>query len=86
MDKVYVLFGETGEYSDRQEWVVRAYANEDAANAERDKLNALAVGGGSGSTYDDRQVVRMRLLPHDANASVEYTGTSYSVTEVPFIA
>lgn len=86
---VYVLFGVTGEYSDRSEWCVRAYEDKEVAEAESARLNAIATDifkshhkyGGAGRD----QAIAERLTPHDANAGMDYTGTHYSVEAVPLV-
>lgn len=82
--KVFVLFGETGEYSDHSEWVVRAYTTKDAADVDCAALNAIAGGEAAGRlSWDEREGVIARLKQHDADATIDYTGTHYLVAEVP---
>lgn len=87
--KVYILFGETGEYSDHVEWWVRAYLDKDQATQECDKLNALCVEAGlfndwlKIADYAHREAaLTERIKPHDANAQTGYTGLLYGVGEV----
>jgi len=87
IDKVWVLFGTTGEYSDRSEWVVRGYLNEADAEADCAALNAIAKDIGGGRDWASlHEAVAERLTPHDASADMDYTGTEYSVSEVPIVA
>lgn len=91
--KVWVLFGDTGEYSDYTEWVVRAYTDEEAATKDCETLNALLRAEGVHSdddhvsrlSWDERKAVIARLRAHDTNASLNYTGTRYFVHEIPLV-
>lgn len=87
-ESIWVLFGTTGEYSDRSEWVVRGYTSQEDAEADCAALNAIAKDIRANSNrYSDRSdAVAERLTPHDANASMDYTGTDYSVSEVPVVS
>lgn len=76
---VWVLFGATGEYSDRSEWTVCAYQNESDARADCTALNVLARGLEGLSWRERDAAMAERLQPHDANASADYTGTEYYV-------
>lgn len=85
--KIYVLFGDTGEYSDHSDWAVRAYFNKEDADADCAFLNAIAQ-----EIFDRRlgyphldEAVRCRLTPHDPEANMDYTGTHYSVTEMDLV-
>jgi hypothetical protein len=80
--KVHVLFGATGEYSDRSEWIVCAYTNKGDADADCAALNARAEGLLNLSWAERNEAVAERLQPHDANAQSDYTGTWYAVEEV----
>lgn len=84
MTTIYVLFGESGEYSDRQEWAIRGYTAEADADADCAAMNVAAMA--LESRYRDRasDAVRMRLTAHDAFADV-HGDTTYSVTAVPLV-
>jgi hypothetical protein len=41
MDKIYVVVGTTGSYSDRQEWCARAFSNADDAQSFAFVLNSM---------------------------------------------
>lgn len=87
MTRVWLLFGVTGEYSDRSEWVVRAYASEADAKADCAALNTIAkdINAGELGWSEREEAVAERLTPHDANASMDYTGTHYSVEGVDVV-
>lgn len=85
MTQVYVLLGQTGEYSDRSEWVVRAYTNKDDADADAMAMNAIGAEGVDALYGRDREAVIERLRMHDTQADMDYTGTSYFVAAVPLV-
>ena len=76
--KVFVVMGTTGEYSDRNEWPVRAFLDEAEAQAlvlaaETASREAVAA---SGSAY------RAGPTPLDPRHQSDYTGTRYFVYDV----
>jgi hypothetical protein len=82
---VYVLFGDTGEYSDHVDWVVRGYRDKAQADADCEMLNKLAEGIENLPWAERDAAVRERLGGHDAQARVDYTGLIYSVVEIPVV-
>lgn len=82
-ETVYVVRGSTGEYSDRSEWLVRAFINEDAAKdyAERcgQHARAFAERERIAGTYIDSDGQN----PLDSNFHCDYTGTYYTVEACP---
>ena len=81
MTKVYVVVGSTGEYSDRTEWIVCAYADEALARAhvkaaEREAKRIEATNSRYNHEPDDQ------AKAWDAGMVVDYTGTLYWVSEV----
>ncbi len=84
MTTIYVLFGETGEYSDRQEWAVRGYTTQADADADCAALNVAVKAVARGFRDPVEDAVRMRLTAHYAFAEV-HSGTTYSVTAVPLV-
>ena len=82
MTTVYVLFGDTGEYSDHSEWVVCAYEHQADADADCAFLNERAKGLEDLPWTERDAAVAERLTPHDANASCDYTGVRYTVAAV----
>lgn len=81
MKYVYIVMGETGEYSDQNIWTVKAFSDQlkaeqfmDECNKESDKI-----------FYEYKKYNTPRLeLKHslDPNFEIDYTGTSYFVTKV----
>ena len=80
--KAYLLAGETGEYSDHRTWYLRVFLDKASADALCAKLNAWCLEHG----YDKDSNKHWEKKDHpieDENFDVDYTGTSYSVCEIP---
>ena len=87
--KIYVVFGQTGEYSDRKEWMVCAYRKEEKAQARISELENLMLTLGvdpglywvSGKNNLEKLVEvseAMRKHPRgDPAFDTDYTGTMY---------
>lgn len=84
--KVFVVMGETGEYSDRKEWPVIAYLDEASAKNHVLALDAwlrehrMHMDGTDFLQYEFRQNKPATDL--DSSFEVDYTGTRYYVMEV----
>ncbi|TXH59003.1 MAG: hypothetical protein E6Q97_00910 [Desulfurellales bacterium] len=82
--KIYVVIGETGEYSDREEWTVRAFTSE-----KRAKDFILMLDNWlreNGKSYRESRAVHVSgryntECPHDPRFQVDYTGTRYYLDE-----
>lgn len=82
MATVFVVVGSTGEYSDRSEWMVRAFLNRGAAEALVLRLAAWCDVRQCGENAAD--IVRPDEKPaEDPGFRCDYTGTRYSVAECP---
>ena len=97
MSKIYVLQGSTGEYSDRTDWIVRAYKNKmDAdescltANQEAADYKTARDNFEMSEAYERMPMVKVdeyyedlviELLSVDKEMRMDYTGTSYWVVE-----
>lgn len=77
---VYLVSGETGEYSDRAEWPVAVFTDKDKANIFRN-LCAEVVKGSEELDDDARGELKS---PYDPRLRVDYTGAGYHMQEVPF--
>lgn len=75
---VYLLTGETGEYSDRQEWPVAVFTKEIKAMLYK-KLCEKEIEGINPRDWH-LSTVKSRF---DPNIQMDYTGTSYFISEVP---
>jgi hypothetical protein len=83
---IYVVVGSTSEYSDRQEWVVGAYRNEENAQRRVVELDNLMRLYGYDSIENntlkyeelDQLLEAMRENPNgDSNFLIDYNGTRY---------
>lgn len=85
--KVYIVMGETGEYSDRNEWPVVAYTDEVDAKAHVMRCDAWllqnSVHANSDTVaYDYTSSGKALINPHDPGFHFDYTGTRYYVIGV----
>lgn len=75
MDKIYIVSGTTGEYSDRSDWEVAAYYDKDQADLHAAKANEHA--------YKARDYGAKMENPFDPNMEGDpFTGTKYAVSEM----
>ncbi len=90
--KVYILYGETGEYSDKSTWAVGAYLCKDKASARLDFLNQVLKDNDiykhkhQDVMCDGSVVARAKeqMVSHpdgDVNLCVDYTGSCYKIQE-----
>ena len=80
MKVVYLISGETGEYSDREEWPVAVFTKKEKAE-EWKLLCEGAVKGSEDWNYTKRNEASS---PYDSALQVDSTGTYYSLIEVLF--
>jgi len=82
MEKIYIVKGTTGEYSDRRSWLVAAYKNEEEAKkhvekaSERHRELNTKYKGVSYQISDEAN----EYDPH--MQTTNYTGTIYYIDEV----
>lgn len=84
--KIYIVFGETGEYSDHRSWVVCAHSSQEKAEAMVDGLGIryrelLAGRDPFHIHYSDKRAVEEAMQPSDPTFSMDYTGTTWRVEE-----
>ena len=89
-NSVWLVMGATGEYSDRQEWPVRAYRDKSAAEREVMRLTeeskALFARVGYGWESHQRKAVEEHgPRVGDPGFSMDYTGTSYFYYEAELL-
>ena len=79
MANIYLVSGSTGEYSDRNEWNVVAFKNEEKGEAFRDKLNLLCNKAGvhNSSSWDISPEDEKAIKELDPYFHADYTGTVY---------
>jgi hypothetical protein len=79
MSKIHVVMGSTGEYSDRSEWPVRAFASEEKAKelvASADRAaKELAVTTQGMDWKKASELLKQNKL--DPDVMIDYTGTTY---------
>ena len=77
--KIWIVFGQTGEYSDHIEWMVTAYKSKRKAENRTKKLDKIKL---QGNTY----VARKRLMDAhpqgDLQYQEDYTDTTYYLDSV----
>lgn len=75
---IYVVFGATGEYSDRTEWMVQAFMKEELAQAlvlnATTRANEVEVCRNSGAEYEDQYDESSMW---DPKFRMYYNGTRY---------
>jgi len=79
---IYIVFGDTGEYSDYRQWIVCAYQDEEKAKARVVELETLMknLGAVTGSDWDKLWKAGKAMREHergDVNFDIDYTGTHY---------
>ncbi len=83
-EKIWMVGGTTGEYSDRTEWVVDAWRSEVEAQARiaflTNKMQELGIS--RRMDYDIRQEAVEKMRQFDEAFSHDYTGTSYYICEL----
>lgn len=81
MKKCYAVVGETGEYSDRQIWISKIFADKGLADkvAKEYKDEAQFLF----RKYEEYYRIPDRVHS-DPKFSCDYTGTGYSVQEIDF--
>lgn len=78
----YIVYGETGEHSDHQEWPVVTYSVSMAADAHVDLATAWARSHGF-ADYGHGRWPAPGENPWDPGMKVDYNGVSYFVKSVP---
>ena len=89
-EKIWMVGGTTGEYSDRTEWVVDAWRSEAAAQARVVELKRFMQEIGCGRDRDDylrggwqeREKRDEEMRKHDPGFQQDYTGVEYYICEL----
>jgi hypothetical protein len=77
---VYVVMGQTGEYSDMREWPVKAFL--DLARAEELVVNALNRAKEIEEERPSEYHVAEGINEFDPEMKMDYTGTNYYIMDV----
>lgn len=90
MERLWVVMGGTGEYSDRCEWPVRAYRDKSRAELEVSRLSEEAKAFEARVPYDYGSGRCAEVMAHgkkvgDPGFASDYTGTSYFYYEVELV-
>ncbi len=80
MTTIYIVYGNTGKYSNRSEWPVAAYMDQALARAHVERAAAWYASVG-GEPILGRYDCKLKN-PYDPNMSVDYTGTDWYVGQV----
>lgn len=90
--KVYLIFGHTGEYADRETWMIKkAFTNKESAISHRDLLNNTLKSLNaypdenndiSWDTYiNKREEIESIMRKLEPKFRLDYTGTKYEIEE-----
>lgn len=78
--KIYIVEGNTGEYSDRVNWLVKAFKTTEKAEAYRDMLHSKLLELKLYERKIDRNVKIMQ--EYDEQFQCDYTGSEYTILTV----
>lgn len=83
---IYIVQGTTGEYSNRNDWLVCAYRTQEQADEHASKATHRAKEiqeqvHKDGCRYTDREREIWRTNEYDPDMQMDYTGTLYIVME-----
>jgi len=79
---IFLVVGTCGEYSDRSEWHVCWFPTKEQAKSYAQKCRDADTKLGP-NRYDSNTVAASMIRRLDPSWSTDYTGTQYSVVEVP---
>lgn len=78
--KIYVVYGQCGEYSDHRDWLVCAYADRD--KAEKHAFEAEKRSKEMLTEYEHWMDIPDGANKYDTQMDMDYTGASYLAIEV----
>lgn len=81
MTRVFVVTGETGEYDDKRDWLVKAFFDEDKANALSEKLNLWCIA--NDAALGSSSYPTVKTCPLDKKFQADRTGTRYYCWTMP---
>ena len=91
---IYIVKGKTGNFINNQEWVVKSFKTQAAADNYCEQLNAIAqktyrnefdaqiFNLNTIDKYKEQRRIESELLVLDENATVDNNGTYYQVAEL----
>lgn len=82
--KIFIVTGETGEYSDHTGWFDGAYLSEEKAKNRVLELEGYlkTFGEHQSLNYKERKEVETKMREFDEQFELDYTGTRYFYFEV----
>lgn len=85
MERVYLLRGFSGEYSDRSDWVVACYLDRAEAESHLERLLELLGPPMTPLEYDEREELQARIHASglDNSCQIQYTGSRYGIQAIP---
>jgi hypothetical protein len=93
MTQLYVVEGRTGEYADKQQWIVGATPDQSVADALVEKLNNVArrFDAFMGECDERRDMCTPALMDAlreagDKSCEVDYTGVEYRRRDAPALS
>ena len=78
--RIYLVHGSTGEYSDRNEWVICGYKSREAA--EQHKARAQQRQADLEAQHDYWGDIPLDANQFDLAKDIQYTGKTYQVSEI----
>lgn len=83
---IYIVEGNTGEYSDRCNWLVKAFTCQQKAEEFRDflssKLKELELDRRDTVNWKERKAKGEEMKKHDPNFYTDYTSSHYCLLNV----
>jgi hypothetical protein len=84
--KIWIVFGSTGEYADREEWAVDAWRSEVEANARVEQLekryHELEAGLRKNPGSEEREAAMASMRELDPGFFFDRTGATWHVVEM----
>jgi hypothetical protein len=74
---IFILMGETGEYSDHTTWFVAAYTTREMAELHQKQLMDIVKD----VHFEDRNEIINKAKELDPICHIDYTGVSYDIYE-----
>ena len=81
MMNIYVIMGNTGEYSDHTTWFVAAYTTKEMAELHVQRLEEIMKNTDHLSIIKKNRKIK-KAIELDPMCKIDYTGTWYKVKEV----
>ena len=78
--QIHIVIGSTGEYSDHQEWPVKAYYSQE--RAQEHVTNATRKAGELVVMHKNRWDIPKGANEYDPDMQVDYTGVNYYIWEL----